>query len=272
MKKNLKAFVISSSILFTVSLFLMSFDVFPTGYVGTTKKGGVNLGCVCHGSSPNDTVSVFFTGPDSVAAGDTAIFTVGVSHGPAVLGGFNAASYMGEINVLAGDTSVRKQDGELTHTHPLPFTSDTAKWQFEYIAPNTPMIDTLFATGNSTNNDSTSDNDKWNWSTNRLVRVYDAIGIINISSIARDFTLSQNYPNPFNPVTRIRFTVAKASDVKIVVYDILGNIAAVPVSGNMKQGEYEADFNGSNMASGVYFYSLIVNGEKVSTKKMLMIK
>ncbi len=272
MKKNLKALVITSSILFTVSLFLMSFDVFPGGYVGTTKKGGVNLGCICHGSNPNDTISVFFTGPDSVAAGQTVTFTVGVSHGPAIMGGFNAASYIGDINVIAGDTTVRKQDGELTHTHPWPFTNDTVRWQFTYTAPNTAMIDTLFATGNSTNNDTTSDNDKWNWSQNRLVRVYDPIGIININSIARDFTLSQNYPNPFNPVTQIKFSVAKTSDVNIIVYDILGNIVAVPVSGNMKQGEYKADFNGSHLASGAYFYSLIVNGEKISTKKMLMIK
>lgn len=272
MKKNFRITIITSFIIFTVSLFLMSFDVFPTGYVGTTKKGGVNLGCICHGSSPTTGVSVNFSGPDSVAMGQTVTFTISVSHGPGITGGFNVAVNTGDINIVAGDTTVRKQDGELTHTHPKLFASDTARWSFTYTAPNSPTVDTLFATGNSTNNDNTSDNDEWNWSDNKPLRVYNPIGIINLSETAREFNLSQNYPNPFNPVTQIKFSIAKSSEVKIVIYDILGNIAAIPVSGNLKQGEYVADFNGSQLASGAYFYSLIINGEKVSTKKMLMIK
>jgi Secretion system C-terminal sorting domain len=272
MKKNIKITVLTSTVLFTASLFLMSFDVFPGGYVGTTKKGGVNLGCICHGSNPTAGVSVFFSGPDSVAMGQTVTYTISVSHGPAILGGFNVASNAGDINVAAGDTTVRKQDGELTHTHPKVFTSDTVRWTFTYTAPNSAMIDTLFATGNSTNNDNTSDNDEWNWSNNRIVRVYNPIGIISLSTVAGEFSLSQNYPNPFNPVTQIRFSIAKSSNVQIIVYDMLGNIAVLPVNGNLKQGEYSADFNGSQLASGAYFYSLVVNGERVSTKKMLLVK
>jgi hypothetical protein len=274
-KKNIITAVFT---VFTVTLFLMSFDFFPGGYVGTTKKDGGILGCVCHGEFPNDTISVGIQGPDSVAAGETATYTVFVSHGPAMIGGFNVANHRSNgadtlyLTPVPGDTMVRTQTGELTHRHPRSFTNDTVKWQFNYTASSVTGYDTLFATGNSTNDDTTSENDKWNWSPNKVVRIYVPIGIINLSTIASEFSLSQNYPNPFNPVTNIHFSVAKSSDVKIRVYDILGNVVAEPVSGNMKQGSYSVDFNASGFASGAYFYSLIINGERVSTKKMLLVK
>ena len=173
---------------------------------------------------------------------------------------------------MTGDLTVRKQDGELTHTQPKSFVNDTVFWSFSYTAPVTPQMDTLFATANSTNNDLSSDGDQWNWSENRKVRVYNPIGIINISNIARDFSISQNYPNPFNPSTQIKFTVAKSSHVEIKVYDILGNISVVIVNANLKTGEYKADFNASGFSSGIYFYSLFADGEKISTRKMIVVK
>lgn len=274
-KKNI---ITTVFIVFTASLFLMSFDFFPWGYVGTTKKGGESLGCICHGGGSTPSVSVVIQGPDSVAAGETATYTVFVAHGPAIVGGFNAANHRSNgadtlyLTPVPGDTMVKTQTGELTHRHPKPFLNDTVKWQFRYKASNVTGYDTLFATGNSTNDDSKSENDQWNWSENKTVRIYVPIGITNLSTTASEFSLSQNFPNPFNPVTQIHFSVAKSSDVKIRVYDILGNIVAEPVSGNMREGRYSVDFNAYNMATGAYFYSLIVNGERVSTKKMLLVK
>lgn len=274
-KKNITAVAMS---VFVVTLFLMSFDFFPGGYVGTTRKNGENLGCVCHGGDTTAGISVQIQGPDSVAAGQTVTYSVFVAHGPAIIGGFNVANHRSNgadtlyLKPVPGDTMVRTQTGELTHRHPKSFTNDTVKWQFNYTASNVTGYDTLFATGNSANNDTTSDNDGWNWSPNKVVRIYNPIGIINLSTIASEFNLYQNYPNPFNPVTNINFSVAKSSDVKIRVYDILGNVVAEPVSGNMKQGSYSVDFNASGFASGAYFYSLMINGERVSTKKMLLVK
>ena len=265
--------IVISFIIFIAVLFMMSFNFLPTGMVGTTRKGGGDFGCLCHGPTPTTSVAVFFLGPDSVAAGQTVTFRVFVAHGPAISGGFNVASYQGTLDTIPGlGTRKDSASGELTHSTPKFFANDTVSWSFKYTAGNTPMMDTLFATGNSTNNDGKSFNDNWNWSPNFQVRVYNPIGIINISTIAKDYSLSQNYPNPFNPVTQIKFSVAKTSEIKIVVYDILGNSIAEPVNGNMKQGEYRVDFDGSLLSSGAYFYSLIVNGEKISTKKMLMIK
>ncbi len=272
MKIKTNKYIIFFSSLVVIFLFAYSFMYFPDGYVGTTKKDGVNLGCVCHGGNPTVGVSVFFTGPDSVALGQTVVYKIKVARGPAIKGGFNAASQFGAINIIPGDTTIRKQDGELTHTFAKPFTNDTVSWSFNYTAPNTAMIDTLFATGNSTNNDNSTDNDQWNWSANRNVRVFSPIGIISISTIANDFSISQNFPNPFNPVTQINFSVAKTSEIKIKIYDILGNIVNEPVNQIISAGEYRLDFNGANLSSGSYFYSLIADGKTISTKKMLIIK
>jgi hypothetical protein len=92
MKSRLPKIIIFSFILFTITLFTLAFYLFPTGYVGTTKKGGIALGCICHGSGPTTTVAVFFEGPDSVAAGQTVTYKIKLSHGPAIKGGFNVAS------------------------------------------------------------------------------------------------------------------------------------------------------------------------------------
>lgn len=90
--------------------------------------------------------------------------------------------------------------------------------------------------------------------------------------IPNKFGLSQNYPNPFNPVTQIKYDIAKASNVSLKVYDVLGNEVALVVSGNLSAGKYSADFNASKLASGIYFYSLIVDGQKVDTRKMMLVK
>lgn len=92
------------------------------------------------------------------------------------------------------------------------------------------------------------------------------------SEIPAVFGLAQNYPNPFNPTTVIKYDVAKASYVSIRVFDVLGNEAATVISGNMTPGRYSADFNASNLATGIYFYSLVVDGVKIDTKKMILVK
>ncbi|MCZ7615890.1 MAG: T9SS type A sorting domain-containing protein [Ignavibacteriaceae bacterium] len=70
------------------------------------------------------------------------------------------------------------------------------------------------------------------------------------------YTLSQNYPNPFNPTTAIEYYTAKSSQVKLVVYDMIGQIVQTLVNGEKASGSYEVVFNGNNLTSGVYFYRL----------------
>jgi photosystem II stability/assembly factor-like uncharacterized protein len=102
--------------------------------------------------------------------------------------------------------------------------------------------------------------------------------IKNISSeIPKSFCLSQNYPNPFNPNTIIRFQIkdshqgGSSTNVKLIVYDILGKEIATLINEKQSAGTYEVMFDGSGYPSGVYFYKLTA-GDFKETKKMLLIK
>ncbi len=100
----------------------------------------------------------------------------------------------------------------------------------------------------------------------------EIIGIQNISSeIPENYELFQNYPNPFNPVTKINFSLPKAEYVKLTIYDALGREIETLVSENLNPGTYQAEWNGSNYASGVYFYRLQV-GSYSETKTMMLVK
>ncbi|MGK9477002.1 T9SS type A sorting domain-containing protein [Melioribacter sp. OK-6-Me] len=91
------------------------------------------------------------------------------------------------------------------------------------------------------------------------------------STIPTDYSLGQNYPNPFNPTTNIEFALPQSSDVKLVVYDALGKEVAQLVNGHMNAGYHRVTFNASNLASGVYFYT-IKAGDFYSVKKLMLIK
>jgi hypothetical protein len=83
------------------------------------------------------------------------------------------------------------------------------------------------------------------------------------------YDLSQNYPNPFNPSTQITYSIPKATDVTLKVYDVLGREIAVLVNERKQPGEYKVTWNAEGVPSGVYFYR-IVAGEFVETKKMMV--
>jgi|WetSurMetagenome_2_1015567.scaffolds.fasta_scaffold18966_3 photosystem II stability/assembly factor-like uncharacterized protein len=94
-----------------------------------------------------------------------------------------------------------------------------------------------------------------------------------------NYILSQNYPNPFNPVTKIKYEIPSVTlrqvqsdiSVKLKVYDILGREIATLVNEEKPAGEYEVEFNASNLPSGIYFYRL-TTGNHSETKKMVLIK
>jgi photosystem II stability/assembly factor-like uncharacterized protein len=91
-------------------------------------------------------------------------------------------------------------------------------------------------------------------------------------SVIKSFSLSQNYPNPFNPSTNIRYKIPKNSFVILKVYNILGKEIATLVNEKLSPGEYESTFDGGNLPSGVYFYSLYADGVRIDTKKMVLLK
>ncbi len=98
------------------------------------------------------------------------------------------------------------------------------------------------------------------------------VGVVQTGSdIPNKFELYNNYPNPFNPVSKIKFDIAKTGKVKLIIYDLLGREAATIVNEQLKPGTYEAEFNGSNYPSGIYFYTLTTE-TFTQTKKMVLIK
>ena len=82
---------------------------------------------------------------------------------------------------------------------------------------------------------------------------------------------TKNYPNPFNPTTTVNYTLKSATHVKITVYDRLGREVVVLVDESQSEGEYNIEFNGSNLPSGIYFYR-IKTSEKIEVKKMVLAK
>jgi photosystem II stability/assembly factor-like uncharacterized protein len=99
----------------------------------------------------------------------------------------------------------------------------------------------------------------------------------SITSVKRDetlpveYSLSQNYPNPFNPSTKISYVIPKENYVTLKIYDILGNEVTTLVNKYQTTGRYSINFEGDNLASGIYIYRLQA-GDYISSKKMTLIK
>jgi len=93
----------------------------------------------------------------------------------------------------------------------------------------------------------------------------------NNEGIVKEYVLFQNYPNPFNPNTTLKYSIPRASVVRLKIYDMLGREVAVLVNEEKPAGNYSIKFNGSNLASGVYFYRLQA-GVFVETKKLLLLR
>jgi photosystem II stability/assembly factor-like uncharacterized protein len=103
-----------------------------------------------------------------------------------------------------------------------------------------------------------------------------AISDPELTNIPKTYRLSQNYPNPFNPETKISFTIPKAGDVTIKVYDIQGREVTTLVNASMNAGAHEVVWNGTNasgarVASGMYVYTM-KSADRVLSKKMVLMK
>jgi hypothetical protein len=90
-------------------------------------------------------------------------------------------------------------------------------------------------------------------------------------TVPLEFTLEQNYPNPFNPSTVIKYSIPENGFVTLDVYNLLGEKVGSLVNGVQEAGRYEINFDASNLASGIYVYSLKA-GSFTSVKKMLLMK
>lgn len=98
------------------------------------------------------------------------------------------------------------------------------------------------------------------------------VGVDDIQTTpVAEYKLYQNFPNPFNPTTLISYYLRQRSYVKLKVYDSLGSEVAILVNSAKEPGNYEVNFDASNLPSGVYIYTLQVNGF-TDSKKMLLLR
>jgi hypothetical protein len=98
------------------------------------------------------------------------------------------------------------------------------------------------------------------------------VGITDkVSTPPKEYILSQNYPNPFNPTTTINYSLPKAGQVKLTVYNTIGSKVAIIVNEYKPVGNYTVHFNAANLASGIYLYRL-ESGNYSSAKKFVLLK
>jgi ligand-binding sensor domain-containing protein len=104
-----------------------------------------------------------------------------------------------------------------------------------------------------------------------LLELVVSVGQTRGSEVPYEYSLGQNYPNPFNPSTKIQFTIVNRQLTIVKVFDLLGREVATLVNEVKEPGTYTVQFDGSNLASGVYFYRLQA-GDFVETKKLMILK
>jgi hypothetical protein len=101
--------------------------------------------------------------------------------------------------------------------------------------------------------------------------LYPLFGDVKDKNFHIIFTLSQNYPNPFNPSTTINYSLPKAGNVKLTIYNVIGSRVSTIVDEYKPAGNYSVQFNGSNLASGIYLYRLEA-GNYSEAKKLILMK
>ena len=92
------------------------------------------------------------------------------------------------------------------------------------------------------------------------------------SSIPSSYILNQNYPNPFNPNTVISYQLAVSNYISLKVYDVQGKEIKTLVNEKQNAGYYQTKFDAEDLPSGIYYYSLFVNGNLAGTRKMILIR
>lgn len=259
MKKQILFSFLVLFLIFGISVILYAYS---NGVSGCTLKTQAN-GCYCHGTTPNTSVVVTLSGPDTVIVGSTNNYTFSVSRssGSFTKGGIDVAVSTGTLGI-GSSTGIKILNGEVVQSS--NFSAPTTK-TFTFTAPSTPGIVTMYACGAGG-----TGTPPWNNAQNKTI-VVKTVTSIEGNTTPENFELSQNYPNPFNPITRINYEIANASKVTLTVYNVLGNKVTTLINQKQDAGKHFVDFDGSNYSSGTYFYK-IETGDFSSIKKMLLIK
>jgi len=151
----------------------------------------------------------------------------------------------------------------------LNTTNGGTNWTLQNVGSNRDLRSVFFT------KNSVEPEPGWIVGDNGLILSNTTGGILHLDELnttaPNEYTLIQNYPNPFNPSTTINYQIPELSFVTIKVYDVLGKEIATLVNEEKPFGDYEIEFNGTGLPSGIYFYRL-QTGNFVEIKKMVFIK
>lgn len=268
---------------------LFGFSGYPTGVVG--RKSGVlsrsawNNQVAIQSNTQQPTVSINLSAMNYNPTTRQLTATVDITALQTLTGEHRINFVLTEDNLIYPQTGNGSCAGSATYNHShvvkgmlngdmgevLNFTNDNATATLSYTLPND------FVPENCVLNIVVWKNGGNMASSNHVaqtkhVEVDNPTGIHGSSGTIDGYKLQQNYPNPFNPTTSIFFSIPKDGNVSLKFYDVLGNeVASYIDNGFLKAGTYNAPFDGSGLASGVYFYTLSTS-DFVDTKKMILTK
>ncbi len=249
-----------ATVVVALSIALVNVDLQSRpGITGSTQKSG--SGCSpCH----NQGGTVTLSGPASLTVGQAGSYTVTL--GGSSTTGVNVAASDG--NLAPVSTNMILSGSELTFSA----ARNSSTWQFTY-TPTTSGTKTLYAAG-----DINGRPGSWNHASNFSVTATDPVSGVEGEITPNTFELEQNFPNPFNPSTTIRYSIARASNVKLEIYSITGERVATLVNESQEAGRYQVQFVDPGMSSGIYVYRLEASSADgssanfVATRKLALLK
>lgn len=232
-------------------------------------------------------VAVMGQDPVNISPGGTAVFYYGVAIGP----NYNAcvsnmalclAKYNQVVPVELTSFTATAQDQQVTLKWSTATELNNNGFEIQRSLNNSEFVTVGFVKGNGT----TTTNAEYTYVDKNLAQGsysyrlkqidynghYEYSEVVNVLVGSLDkYALVQNYPNPFNPSTTIGYILKDKSNVKLSVFNSLGEEIAILVNGQQEQGYYEVNFDAAGLPSGIYYY-MINTGNFTQTKKMLLIK
>lgn len=160
-------------------------------------------------------------------------------------------------------------DANVNHEATVNFTVGALSGTFEIGYMITKNSNDLLDALNTSDEDSDA---AWaDTSMGYVVEVNGGATAITDSELPSDYSLEQNYPNPFNPTTNISFNLTKAENVKLTVFNALGDEVAVVANNVFAAGRNTVTFNAAKLSSGIYYYR-IETESFVQARKMVLLK
>lgn len=243
-------------LLIFIAVTIVALDSDNVERIGGTELNG--NGCVCHTTEESSNVQVWVEGPDTLFAGQSALYKMFMFGGPAIAGGYNVAVRFGTLNLT--DTLSLLIDNELTQAFPLPFgtTNDTVFWPFIYTAVDSVDIDTIYSVGISTNWDTIPDwRDEWAYGPKFPVRILHNIlpiellsfsGEISESSVRLNWVTASEKNNRGFEIERSQ----KSKDRSQTEWDLVGYVGGHGTS----TLNHAYSFLDDDLIPGEYFYRL----------------